>query len=257
MKKGVVVLVMLIFLNTVGSVWAEEDKKLGVTLDVTYASKYIDKGGRYFGSKSAITELLDIDLYGTGLGLLIHNRKANSSGYENKQKFKYSVYYKNSFFDDEAYKTKYKVTWYYHHYYDEPRNKADKDEWKFDFTWPELLPGGLVPQYTTWYMYPAGSNYDNHDSTGWLHRFGFGYDVAIPELADQVFHLCAYVWYRDGMGGATKDHDWSHATFGVSTSLKLTDNLSFIPALYYQSSWEDSVNEHDELYCKLSMRYKF
>jgi hypothetical protein len=140
---------------------------------------------------------------------------------------------------------------------DEPRNKRNKHEWKFEFAWPEILPGGLVPKYTTWYMYPAGSGWENRDLTGWLHRFGLGYDLIIPELSDQPFNLSASAWYRDGMGGDAKDHDWSHATFSVSTRLKLTDNLSFIPALYYQSSWEDTVNEHDELYCKLCMRYKF
>lgn len=236
---------------------AEGKKKLGVTLDVTYASKYISKGGRYFGSKSAICETLDIDLYDTGFGLLVHNRMANAGGFENKQKFKYGVYYHNSIFDDEVYKTRYKFTWHYEHYYEEPRNKSNKGECTFEFDWPELLPGGLVPDYTVWYAYPAGSHYDNRNSAGWLHRFGLGYDLSVPELADRVFHLSASAWYRDGRGGPAKDRDWSHATFGISTKFRLTENMSFLPALYYQSSWEDTVNTNDELYAKLSLRYKF
>lgn len=254
--KKVVLLIAVILLNTTHLIGAE-DKKLAVTLDVRYSSKYIDKGGEYFGSKSAISETLYLDLYNTGFGLLTHNRRANSSGFENKQKFKYGAYYKNSLFGNETYKTKYKFTWYYHNYYDEPRNKSNKDEWIFDFLWPNLLPGGLVPQYTTWYMYPAGSSYDNRDLTGWLHRFGLNYDLTIPKLNNRIFKLCGYVWYRDGMGGKAKDHDWSHATFGISTQYKITENISFIPAVYYQSSWEDSVNKRDMLYTYLRLRLKF
>jgi len=257
MKKEVVVLLLLVLLTTTGMVRAEEEKELGITLDITYASKYMSKGGRFFGSKSAIYETLDFDLYQTGFGLTVHNRRANSSGYENKERNNYGIYYKNSFFDDESYKTNYKVTWEYHHYVDEPRTKSNKNEWNFDFSWPEILPAGLVPQYTTWYEYPGGSGYDNRDITGWSHRFGLNYPLAMPELTDQVFNLCAYVWYRDGVGGATKDHDWSHATFGISTQYKISENLSFVPAIYYQSSWEDTVNTRDEVYCKLSMKYKF
>jgi hypothetical protein len=249
--------IAVILLST-HTVWAANEQKrdLGVALDVTYMSKYIDKGGRYFGSKSAIVENLDIDLYGTGLGLLVHNRRANSSGYENREKFKYGAYYRDSLFDGEPHNTTYRITWYYHNYVDEPRDKANKHEWIFDFAWPELLPGGPVPRYTAWYMYPAGSGWENSDVTGWLHRVELGYDLTISELPEQVFHLFASSSYNDGLGSG-RDHDWAFGTFGVSTKLKLTESLSFIPALYYQSSWEDTVNEHDELYCRLCMRYKF
>ena len=109
-KEKVVVLALLVLLAATGMVRAEEEKELGITFDVTYASKYMSKGGRFFGSKSAIYETLDLDLFQTGFGLTVHNRRANSSGFENKERNNYGVYYKNSFFDDASYKTKYKST---------------------------------------------------------------------------------------------------------------------------------------------------
>ena len=139
---------------------------------------------------------------------------------------------------------------------DEPRHVGNKSEWKFDFSWPEIWSNGLVPQYTAWYMYPGGRDYDNSDITGWLHRFGVGYDLKVKQLPKNVFHLTAHAWYRDGMGGSDKDHDWSHATFGVSTEIELARKMSFVPALFYQSSWDESVNPNDEIYCEFSLRYK-
>ena len=257
MRKKISIITLAILLSSAVAVAQEQQRDLKVTLDVTYLSKYIDKGGRYFGNQSAFAELLDINLYDTGFGLLVQHRSAASDGYENKKKFKYGAYWRSSFFDDQSYKTTCKVTWYYHNYIDEPRDKGNKNEWILDVAWPKILPGGFVPKYTTWYMYPGGSGWQNRNCSGWLHRIELGYDLNIPEISEQPLHLSAAAWYRDGMGGGTKDHDWSQATFGVSTNYKLAENLSFIPALYYQSSWDNSVNEHDELYCKLTMRYKF
>jgi len=78
----------------------------------------------------------------------------------------------------------------------------------------------------------------------------------VPQLAEPLY-LSADFSYRDGLGGGSKDHDWSHATLGVSTKFKLADNLTFVPGLYHQISMDDSVCKRDVTYCKLSMKYKF
>ncbi len=83
-----------------------------------------------------------------------------------------------------------------------------------------------------------------------------GYDLTVPELSNPL-HLSAEIVYRDGLGGPTKDHDWSHATFGIATNFKLNDRLSFVPGLYYQESMDDSVCKRDVIYCKLSLKYRF
>ena len=257
MKKGILLVIVILASAAVTTMAAEQEKELNVTLDVSYYSKYITKGTRKFGSQSGLAQTMTIDLYGSGFGLIAHNRRANSSGYENRERFKYGAYYGNSFFPDQSHETRYKVTWLYNHYPDEPRNKANFGELKLDFSLPKICSAGVVPQYTTWYIYPAGSGYDIRSKAGWIHRFGFSYDTIIPELGEQVFKFVAYAWYRDGVGGGTRDHDWSHATFGVLTKLNVAENLVFVPGLYYQSSWDDSVNKHDELYCILSMKYRF
>ena len=84
----------------------------------------------------------------------------------------------------------------------------------------------------------------------------------MPELLErtpeQVLHLSCDMVYNDGTGGGTAlDHDWSHAVFGLSTGFDLGNNLTFAPGVYYQSSWEDSVNTSDEYWVSLGMSYAF
>jgi hypothetical protein len=129
------------------------------------------------------------------------------------------------------------------------------------FSWPEILPAGLVPNYTAICRWPSESNSSVRKSSGWVHIFGLGYDLLVPALVpgdeEQTLHLSADAWYNDGLGGANVDHDWSHATFGVSTGFGITKNLTFTPGIYYQSSMDDSVNTSDETWVRLSMTYKF
>jgi len=245
----------------VGLLQAEEGK-LGITFDLTYMSKWLSKGSESYGQQGALFETIDIDWFGTGFGSYVTHRSATSSGYVDKERIDYGVYYKGRLFGDGPYLTEYKLRWAYEHYPGLARNKANTtNEWSFAFSWPQILPAGLVPEYVAYYEYPAGSGYDHRDVTGWVHLFGLGYDLKVPGLlpqtAEQVLHLSADVSYRDNLGGKSKDNDWSHATFGVSTKFKITDNLSFVPAVYYQASMDDSVCKRDVTYCKLSMKYKF
>ena len=81
-------------------------------------------------------------------------------------------------------------------------------------------------------------------------------NLSKKKLVNIIISLTADVTYNDGFGSATADHDWSHATFGVSTGIALGE-LTFTPAVYYQSSFEDSVNTEDELWVSLSLAYSF
>ena len=240
---------------------ADEDK-LGVTLDLTYMSKYISKGSESYGQQGALFKTIDIDLYGTGFGTYVTHRAATSSGYVDKERFDYGVYYKSTLFEDKPHLTKYGISWAYEHYPGLARNVANTtNEWKFSFSWPKLLQSPLVPKYVAYYEYPAGSGYRRSDVTGWVHIFGFSYDWAAPGLFSQTekqpLTLSADIAYTDGLGGKSKDSDWSHATFGISTKFEINSNLSFEPAVYHQLSMDDSVAKRDITYCSLSMKYKF
>jgi len=256
MMHGTKILLITVMLLGMPEFAQAEEKKIGVTLDFTYMSKWMTKGKEGYGQQGALFKTINLDLWGTGFGTAVTHQEATASGYVNKERFNYSIYYGNSFFNDQPFKTKYRIDWTYKHYPNEPRDARNTQEWKFAFSWPDILPGGLTPKYTANYEYPAGSNYDNRAITGWVHRFGLGYKLSISQLPEPL-NLSAEIAYRDGLGGGSVDHDWSHSTFGISTKLKITDKLSFVPALYHQISMDDSVCERDLTYCILSMKYKF
>ncbi|MHC4483035.1 MAG: hypothetical protein ACYSW4_05760 [Planctomycetota bacterium] len=253
MKKGIL-LIAVVLLSTTGTGRTEEGE-LGVTLDLTYMSKYMSKGKESYGQQGALFKTIDLDLYDTGFGAKVTHRNATESGYVDKQRFDYRPYYKSQLLEGTPYATNYNISVGYEHYPGLARNKANTTfEWIYAFSWPNIMPKGFVPSYIAHYEYPAGSNYKHHDITGWVHRFRLGYDLNLSVIPDPL-HLSSEVAYTDGLGGAA--HDWSYATFGLSTGFKITDNLSFVPGVYHQLSMDDSVCERDATYCVLSMKYKF
>jgi len=265
MKKWMLFLLIFFLSTTV----AAEEKELDITVDVTYVSRFIDKGfDCHRNNHSGIQPSIDVDLYNTGFGINVHWFRANSGGYENDEKLDYRVYYYNSFFEGEAYAMDYKISWIYHNFTDSPKKVANSQEIEAEFKWSEICPWGIIPRYIVTSEWPAGSNYENHNEGGWVHFFGIGYDLSMPSLlenrAEQDVHLSADIAYNDGTGANCNvqantgvDHDWSHAVFGISTDLEVSDDLTFTPGIYYQVSMDDSVNPSDEYWISLSLTYKF
>ena len=249
-------LIAALLLSAAGAAHAEEGQ-LGVTFDTTYMSKWMTKGAEGYSEEGGLFETIDLDLWGTGAGIAVGHQSATGGHFVDKQRFNYKLYYGGSLFDDQAYQTKYKLNWTYKNYYGRARNKGNSQEWVFKFSWPEILSiENLAPFYIVHYEHPAGSNYNNRKNSGFVHRFGLSYKLSVPELSNPL-ELSSELGYRNGLGGPSKDHDWSHATLGVSTKFKISENLSFVPGLYHQISMDDTVCRRDVTYCKLSMKYKF
>lgn len=252
--RDAILLSVVILLSTACLAGAQE-KKLGVTFDLTYTSKYMSKGVEGYGQQGGLFKTIDLDYYGTGFGTKITHRNATSSGYVNKQRFDYRPYFKSILFDGAPHATKYNISVGYEHYTGHPRKLANTTwEWVLALSWPNLLPGSLVPIYVAHYEYPAGSNQAFRDRTGWVHRFILGYDLDCPEIPAPL-HLSSEVAYNDGLLGRV--HDWAYTTFGVSTEVEINKNMAFVPGLYHQFSMDDSICKRDVTYAMLSMNYKF
>jgi len=272
MKKGIL-LAAVILLGTAGFAQAQEE--LSGTIDVTYLSAYIWRGfDLYPGAhgEGAIQPSIDLDLYGTGLGLNVLWSRANTGkvknlSFENAEEIDLTLSYSSSLYEYETYATDYAVGWVYYNYPDQPKEGSASDvrsnaqEFFASLSWPEIYPEGVVPSYTIIRIWASESGAYDHDLSGWAHIFGLGYDLPVegllPDIPEQILHLSAAMVYNEGMGGPGVDHDWSHAVFGVSTDFDLGNDLTFCPGVYYQSSWEDTVNDSDELWCSLSVRYAF
>ena len=273
MKKGIL-LAAVILLVAAGFTQAQEGELSG-TVDLTFLSSYIWRGYDWYHDNGTALQLgIDVDFYDTGFGLKILNTRPNNSGdgmlaiaNQDLERIDLTLYYGNSLFEGETYVTNYTVGWVYYNLPDNPSNFADMQEFFASLSLPELCPAGVVPSYTIICMWPSESNSVlnralsavGRSVSGWIHVVGLGYDLAVPglvpEIPEQILHLSTDLVYNDGVLGA--DHDWSHAVLGVSTGFDLTENLAFAPALYYQASMDDSVNDKDEFWVTLGLSYKF
>jgi hypothetical protein len=264
MKKGILLAaVVLMSVGGLAQAQPEAQKNIGVTLDVTYASRYIWRGfDVYANNHSAIQPRLTIDWMGSGFGTTVFYSRANGSGFEEKQEYDYSMFYTGHLAQEEVYATNYTIGWTYYQY-PELNRKSNAQEAFLTISMPRILPGHIVPSYTVVKMWPAVSHSDvadNYDDSGWAHIVGLGYDLrgVIPNMPDQAIHLSADAVYNDGVGPhANVAHDWSDAVFGISSGFAVTDKLTVTPGFYYQSSWEDTVDTSDEYWATVNAAYKF
>ena len=273
MKKGIL-LAAVILLSAAGFAQAQEGELSG-SVDLTFLSSYIWRGYDWFENNHSALQLgIDLDLYDTGFGLSILNTRANRSGdgmldipFQDLERLDLTLYYGSSLFEGETYATDYTVGWVYYNLPDNSSNFADMQEFFASLSLPEICPAGVVPSYTIICLWPSESNSTLNTALqgigrsvgGWIHVVGLGYDLTVPgplpEIPEQTLHLSADMTYNDGVLGA--DHDWSHAVLGVSTEFDLTENVAFVPALYYQATMDKSVNASDEWWVTLGLSYKF
>jgi len=279
LKKGIL-LTAVVLLSAAGLTRAQEGELTG-SVNATYLSSYLWRGYDWYEEDhSAIQFGTDLNLFDTGFGFRVVGTRANGSGdgilgvpNESLERWAWTLYYSNSVLEDATYTTNYTVGWTYWNHPDLGQETLDMQEMFLSLSWPEICPGGVVPSYTVLRMWPSSSksainwvarNADKQQVThggsgsagGWLHIPGLGYDCAMPGMPEQMLHLSAAAVYNDGVLGA--DHDWSHAVFGVSTDFDLGGNLTFTPGVYYQVTFDDSVNDdQDETWASLGVSYKF
>jgi hypothetical protein len=288
MKKQGVLLAVVVLFCVVGFAQAQ-DSGLHGSVDLTYQSKYIWRGFDVYGDKSALQPSLDLDLFGTGLGVNVMGHRANSSGYEGAERWDYTLYYQNMLFPDQAHAMMYRLGWVYYNYPQHNPEDADLQEMHAILSLPKMCPAGVVPSYVLVKLWPNSSGsmvakkYDlagefvynpmadqfvppesRGTASGWAHIFMLDYPLTVggilPDTPEQVFNLHAELIFNDGVGpaGQDVDSDWSNLVLGVSTGIDLSDEVVLTPGIYHQITMEETVNDDkDETWATLSMTYKF
>jgi hypothetical protein len=265
MKKEGILLTVVVLLSVAGFAHAQDE--LHGTASLTYQSKYVWRGFDVFRDKSAIQPSVDLDLFGTGFGFSITAHRANSSGREEDERWDYYLYYGAKLFEDEAYATNWRMG-YVHYNFPEfsshGRGSPDLSELHWILSWPNVCPAGFVPSYILVKLWPYNGGSPQREASGFAHIFMLDYAFSVqpilPDTEEQVLRLHSELVFNDGVDprpGGNADHDCSNLVFGIETDFDLGNNLCFTPGIYQQISMDDSVNDEDETWVNLGLKYKF
>ncbi len=230
----------------------EGERLLKPTVDVTYMSRLMDKGGEYYGSSGALLETISVDLWGTGLTAAVGHRTATSGGWSDKERFDYKVAYERSLFVDQSYEAKAGGAWIYHEHPNSGPH-GDFQEWEAFVSFPNLLPKGIVAGYKTCGEH---GNHTGISSADWWHVLTLDKELPLSLEANympEALNLHADIAARDGLGGI---RDWTHATLGVSTEVSLTGSFFLVLGGFHQFSLSDLLTPDDVSYATLSLQYR-
>jgi len=242
-----------------------EKGKLGIDLSTMFVSKHMWNGFDLLDDHGAFIALGTVYFGDTGFSGKIIGVLPLACGFEKSVELNYAAFYEHAFLKDTPYLTNFTANYFYYGKPNTAGSKADTQEFGMGFSWPKLVSAGansVVPSYYFGTLWPSrsGSNLSVSGCEGFIHTFGLGYDFVKSDFwsggKEQIFSFFGNITYNDGFGGAAVDHDWSHSLIGVSTCLG-RGNLTIAPALYYQISMDDSVNNEDELWCGISVTYRF
>jgi len=267
MKKEGILLTVVVLLSVAGFAHAQDE--LTGSIDLTFQSKYIWRGFDVYGDKSAIQPSINLDLFGTGFGVGLTGHRANSSGHENTERWDYMVYYGGKLFEDEAYATNWRMGYVQYNYPDNSSHTTsslDLSELHWILTWPNICPAGVVPSYVLVKLWPYNGGSLGGNASGWAHIFmldyGFKVPGILPDTDEQILRLHTELVFNDGVHplgnyAPDVDSDWSNIVFGLETDFDLGNNMCFTPGIYQQISMDDSVNDEDETWVNLGLKYKF
>lgn len=243
------------------------------TVDITYVSKYMWRGFNIYGSHGAIQPSVDFAhdcgfsanvwmSYPVGSG----ENDAGGSINDQLTEFDYTLAYGNSILED-AYQTNYSIGWRYYDFTKTSSKDNDMQEVFVEFDMPNLVGNGFTPRGAWYQMWNSQSGGANRNTSGSIFSLGFGYDFTLEQAPELPMSFTWDIVYNGGAAaqtvapkyqGSGVDHDWSHMVFGLATEIQCPwTGGTFVPAVYWQNSFEDTVNNSDELWAGLSFAMEF
>ena len=287
--KKIILLSSVICLVSMGVSFAQDTQPsdLQVNFKMDFGTEYVWRGFNVYGSTAAYHPTLNLFCPNSGVGFSIEGHKAVSD-YEATERWDYSLYYHGRAFVDQPYEMMYRLAYVYYNYPEQASQESAIINWSTTpprpvklgsldlhelhavLQFPKLLGvEGLVPSYALVKLMPffdgtiVGTNSPSGGTaSGFAHIFGLDYSVpyVCPITGiDRKLNLHSELVYNDGVGpgGQNVDHDWSNALVGASTDFDINNNISFTPALFYQLSFEESVNQDDQFWGTISLNCKF
>ncbi|MCH2155011.1 MAG: hypothetical protein MK080_03310 [Opitutales bacterium] len=226
------------------------DIDLNGSADVTYMSRLMDKGGKYYGDEAALLQSVHLNIGDTGLGITVAHRSALGGEFAAKERIDYKIGYGNTVFDGEAFQVNYGMGWVYHHHHNGGSVYPNYHEWELSLKFPKLLPGGWVPSYKIAAEHGIGDTIADAD---FWHQFAISKSFEFESIPAPIGFF-ADIAYRDGLGGINA---WTHVTVGLDTQFEIIESLSLASAVYHQFSLSDELTDEDVTYAVVSLKYDF
>jgi hypothetical protein len=231
------------------------------TIDLSYTSEYIWRGFDLLDDGGAFQPSANFDL-GGGFSANLWMSYADCHGetHDEATEYDYTLAYSGTVYEDCPWKTDYMVGWRYYDYIKQNSKDGDMQEVFATAEMPRLFDGTIIPHAAVFQMWSAksGSDVAVRDAGGTIYLMGFNYPFVLDPMPSLPLTFSWDIVYNDGTGNADVDHDWSHMVWGLST--KMTCPLTgakIVPAIYFQNSFEDSVNNEDELWGAISYSFGF
>lgn len=241
-----------------------EVKEFTTTVDVGYYSQYMWRGFDLMDDKAVVQPSVDFNW--NGFGANVWSAQPTSGGNSfggwsqtESTEFDYTAYYKNYLFEDDVcWMTNYKVGYRYYDFVKLASEDRDMQEGFIELAWPNLIGNGFVPRYAYYQMWCGESGGSAADNGGPIHDIGFDYNWTFESMPELPMKFGWDIVYNDGTGDETVDNDWSHMAYGISTAIKcpLTGG-TITPGIWYQNSFEKTVNNEDELWGGVSYTLSF
>lgn len=269
MRKVFVGLVVLWSVAAIANAAQVAGQEIGTTVDLTYTSKYIWRGFDKLDDVSAWQPSINFDLgggfsanlwmsYAGSSGLMDNSLGDAGIGRADMDEYDYTLAYNGVLNEACPWRTDYKIGYRYYDFIQMNSHDLDMQEVFAEFSMPEIIGGGFVPRGAIYQMWDAKSEGLNEGSSGTIAAMGLGYNFTLAEAPELPIALGWDIVYNDGVGLNTVDHDWSHMVWSASTSIKCPMTGGKVtPAVYFQNSMEDSVNDEDELWASLSYSFSF
>lgn len=268
MKQVLVGLVVLLSVAPFASAANIGGTDVGVTADLTYTTKYMWRGIDILDDVSAWQPSINFDL-GNGFSANVWASYAGAGGHTyggtdaassrvNLTEYDYTLAYSNSINEGCPWKTDYTIGWRYYDFIDEPSTAKDMQEGFLEIAMPELVGGGITPHAAYYQMWAAKDHSDVADAGGAIFVTGFNYDFTLNQAPELPMTFGWDIVYNDGAGAVGVDHDWSHMVWSLATSMTCPmTGAKITPAIYFQNSFDKSVDTENEFWASLSYSFSF
>lgn len=238
--------------------WSGETQPAGVTLDYTWASKYMAHGWNIGGDHPSHQPSVAVDALLPGLQFAWWGNFPIDRGRQNFDEYDWMLKYNHTLFGD----TPLAVNLHgYIDYWLTPHSKAAstgntltgfKEHAGLSFL--NLIPLGsshLVPSYNVYRWEDVGDDaFDGGECHELFLAYGTPLKMALPGTQNQAVSLGSSMNYHTGTFG--QERGWSHATAHLAAPLTVL-GVTLTPSVNYQWSFEDTVNDENEFWATLSV----